>query len=146
MNGTPEKYFQAAASEIPAMLAWVECQGIKALARDKLLRLLLAAEEICTNIVLYAYGPEVKERYLLLSCEVKDQKLLLKITDSGRPFDPLAAPVKRAETDLASAEPGGFGRTFMQSFVDGISYSREQGQNVLLLTVNCVGAEKPDEK
>ncbi|WP_298565563.1 ATP-binding protein [uncultured Phascolarctobacterium sp.] len=146
MNGTVEKYFQAAAAEIPAMLAWVEEQGTGVLARTKLLRLLLAAEEICTNIVLYAYAPEIKEQYLLLSCEVKDQQLLLKITDGGRPFDPLAVPGKSAETDLAAAAPGGFGRTFMRSFVDGISYSRERGQNILRLTVKCVAAEKLCEK
>lgn len=140
MSGRSEKYFQAAVPEIPAMLAWVEERGTKVLARDKLLRLLLAAEEICTNIVLYAYTPEIKEQYLLLACEVKNKQLLLKITDGGRPFDPLAIPGKSAETDLAAAEPGGFGRTFMRSFVDEISYSREQGQNVLRLTVKCDAA------
>lgn len=135
MNGIDEKYFKAAAEEIPAMLSCIEGWAGEVLSPKQLVRLLLAAEEACSNIVLYAYEPEADERYLILACKVYNDSFSLKMIDGGRPFDPFNGDFRNVTTKLDTMKPGGFGRIFMKKFVDCATYRREQEQNVLRLTV-----------
>ena len=97
-----------------------------------LTQLELVIEEIFINIVSYAYHPpDVGE--IDISCSVEDDraKVVLTFADDGPEFDPLS--VKDPDTTLKMEDRpiGGLGIFLVKNNVDGITYRRDNGRNVL---------------
>jgi anti-sigma regulatory factor (Ser/Thr protein kinase) len=89
---------------------------------------MLAVEEACTNIALYAYGPGSGR--IRLEAEVSEDAVDIFIEDEGIPFNPIA---ERAAAQ-AGKRVGGWGLTLMKGLVDSVSYQRRRGKNLLRLT------------
>lgn len=95
----------------------------------------LAADEIFSNIVKYAYGdvpPKSAGDAVVVELSAGDGLLELRFEDRGAPFNPLTA----APPDLVSGaerEIGGLGIFIARSVMDEVRYSREGGRNVLTL-------------
>lgn len=85
-----------------------------------------AFDEICANIVDYAYSGE--EGRFEVSLTVGENYLEAVISDSGMPFDPLAAEEPALSDEL---QTGGFGIFIVKRFMDEVEYSREGGENRL---------------
>jgi len=83
-------------------------------------RVLLAVDEACTNIALYAY-PE-RKGYIRLACWLNHEDFVISIKDKGKPFDPCSAPPPKLDANLDDRKVGGLGIYFMQTFMDEISY------------------------
>ena len=93
----------------------------------------LAIDEAVTNVVRYAYeDPRGKE--LLVQLEVSGAELRGDVIDEGRPFDPLAAEVPDVCASLQERRPGGLGIHLVRSLMDGLSYRRADGKNVLTMS------------
>ena len=62
------------------------------------------------------------------------QVLVFTITDQGKAFDP--TQVKEADITLSAEERaiGGLGIFIVNQIMDNVSYRRENGQNILMLT------------
>ncbi|MBS1227682.1 MAG: putative anti-sigma regulatory factor, serine/threonine protein kinase [Proteobacteria bacterium] len=94
----------------------------------------LALEEIFVNICHYAYpdapGPVV------LNCRSEGEKLVVEIVDHGQAFDPATI----AEPDLAAGvetrRVGGLGWFLVRQVADVLDCFREDGRNVVRLTLN----------
>ena len=93
----------------------------------------LALEEAVTNVIMYAY-PEGTEGQVDLKAVRRQDTLEFTLTDSGKPFDPTAAP--EADTTLGVKERpiGGLGIFLVRKIMDSVTYRRTDGKNILSMT------------
>ena len=93
----------------------------------------LALEEVGSNVILYAY-PEGTNGTVQIVANSDGQVLVFTITDQGKAFDP--TQVKEADITLSAEERaiGGLGIFIVNQIMDNVSYRRENGQNILMLT------------
>jgi anti-sigma regulatory factor (Ser/Thr protein kinase) len=104
----------------------------------------MAADEIFSNIAKYSGSADAA-----VGLSVDGGEVALRFEDSGVPFDPLSvAPpdISFGDGNGRAGEPkaGGIGIRLAKSLMDGMSYSREGGRNVLVLTKRFRGYERPD--
>ncbi len=92
-------------------------------------RIELALHEICVNVAIYAYPREKGE--VRVASWREGGRLVFEIRDDGVPFDPSATPPPDLEAKARAGRPGGLGIFFYKTFLDGIAYRREGGENVL---------------
>jgi len=88
-------------------------------------KVLLAVDEACTNIVLYAY-PE-RKGYIRLACWLNHDDFVISIEDKGKPFNPCSVPPPKVDVNLDDRTVGGLGIYFMRKFMDEISYKYDPG-------------------
>ena len=93
----------------------------------------LALEEVVSNVILYAY-PEGTNGTVQIVANSDGQVLVFTITDQGKAVDPTR--VEEADITLSAEERaiGGLGIFIVNQIMDNVSYRRENGQNILMLT------------
>lgn len=93
----------------------------------------LAVEEIFVNIASYAYHPEVGEARIDVDAGGDPPTITVRFLDRGKPFNPLAKA--DADTTLSAEERGvgGLGILLVKKNMDDVSYSYEDGKNVLTI-------------
>ena len=108
------------------------CLGDLGVSETSMMQLELAVEEIFVNIANYAYHPHGSGD-VDISCDVVGDrmKVVITFTDEGPEFDPLER--EDPDTTLGADERpiGGLGIYLVKNTVDGISYRRETGRNIL---------------
>lgn len=93
----------------------------------------LAIEEIFVNISSYAYHPVDGDAEV--RCEVLEDPLrvIVQFLDNGKPYDPLA----RGEVDISKeallSRVGGLGIHLVKKTMDDVSYTYENGKNILTI-------------
>ena len=93
----------------------------------------LALEEAVSNVVMYAY-PEGEKGLVEIEADIRKTSLILKVSDSGKPFNPLSAPIADTTLGVAERQVGGLGIFLMRTIMDSVSYSRKSGRNILKMT------------
>ena len=95
-------------------------------------QLRLAIEEAVTNVIEYAYLPDV-EGNIGIVVEADEERIRFIITDWGVEFDP--TKVSKADTTLNVDERpiGGLGIFLVRNLMDSINYERSEGKNMLRL-------------
>ena len=83
------------------------------------------------NIVEHGYAG-LDPGSILVSLQHGGQKLVVRFTDFGHPFEPSEPPLPDLEEKLAG-EMGGFGLYFIYRSVDSVSYQATQSGNTLTL-------------
>lgn len=99
----------------------------------------LAVDEACMNIVEHGYTG-VDPGSIVVSLQYGAQKLVVRITDFGHPFEPSEPPEPDPE-HMLSGEPGGIGLYFIYRSVDSVSYEATESGNTLTL-VKSLGSSK----
>lgn len=107
--------------------------------QDTLNELMVASEEIVSNIINYGYGDQADEQSILIAMIRDDQKIIITFKDNGAAFNPL----RRENPDsiakpLEERESGGLGIYFVKQLMDEVSYEREGRFNVLTIAKNIV--------
>ena len=103
------------------------------LPKDLVMNLCVAAEECFVNICSYAFeGPVPEGEKILFSFEYAD-KVEMRFTDGGRPFDPRRDIPDAEEYDIDNSV-GGLGRLIAFSIADSVDYERLDGKNILTIT------------
>ncbi len=102
-----------------------------ALGEEDALKVELSLHEILVNIVRYAYPQAPGEMSVRLSEE--PGSLVIEIRDSGVPFDPAGRPPTDIEEKLRRGSKGGLGVYLFKTLMDGFSYRREGGENILTI-------------
>jgi anti-sigma regulatory factor (Ser/Thr protein kinase) len=102
-----------------------------ALAEEDLLKLELSLHEIFVNIALYAYPGATGE----MSVRIWDDAgtFYMEIRDRGVPFDPAAWPPPDLDEKIRRGTRGGFGVHLFKTLMDGFSYRRADGENILTI-------------
>lgn len=117
-----------------ALSAWLEARLAPLNPSPKARRqLLVAADEILTNVASYAYPPDAPGE-LQVTLRHAEGTLSLTFADRGVPYDPLTAPPPDLSRPLAERAPGGLGLFIVRKTMDAVDYRRDGDRNVLTLT------------
>jgi len=95
----------------------------------------LALEEAVSNVILYAY-PEGTEGTVDVDAAIWEDRIDFRITDSGRPFDPTLSVGPDLTLKAEERPIGGLGIYLVKKIMDHVSYTREDGKNILSMTKN----------
>ncbi len=97
------------------------------------LQIAVAVEEIYVNIARYAYHPNVGEATICCTVGGDPLRVTIQFLDRGKPFNPL----EREDTDTTlSAEEreiGGLGILLVKRSMDAVTYTYENGFNILTI-------------
>jgi len=106
---------------------------IAACPKNTQLQLRLAVEEVFVNIASYAYDPSIGPAEV--RCEVLDDPLrvVIQFLDHGKPFDPLAKEDADTSEEALMDRIGGLGILLVKETMDEVSYSYEEGKNILTI-------------
>ena len=91
----------------------------------------LAVDELVTNTI--SYDDEGEHRIELV-LRLEDGALVFEIADDGRAFDPLQAPAPDIGASLQDRAIRGLGTYLVRKTMDGVTYRRQDGRNVVTLT------------
>ena len=122
--------------QIPQLAEFVETvAGMVHLDTGLTMSLNLALEEAVTNVIMYAY-PEGSDGLVDIEAVIHNDVLKFIISDSGKPFDPTAAPEADITLDVDERPIGGLGIFLVRNIMDTVFYKREDGKNILTMTKN----------
>jgi serine/threonine-protein kinase RsbW len=93
----------------------------------------LALDELVTNAILYGYDSSEGQQ-ILVRVETDGSRLVAKVEDGGREFDPLAHPMPDLNAPLEERQLGGLGVHLVRSLMDQVEYRREGTKNVLTIS------------
>jgi anti-sigma regulatory factor (Ser/Thr protein kinase) len=120
-------------SEISRLNEFIDALGEEfSLAPDIVFNLNLVLEEAVVNIINYAY-PKEEHQYIYLSAKMNDGSIVLILTDTGKEFDPTAAPEADITLSADERQIGGLGIFLIRQIMNEVRYERIDGKNVLTL-------------
>ena len=96
---------------------------------------LIAVEEIFSNIAKYAYPDRTEGGFVDISCAIGGDPVFISVTftDSGIPFNPLDRPDPDITLPLMQREPGKMGLFMVKKMMDSVTYTYQNAQNVLTI-------------
>lgn len=92
----------------------------------------LALEEAVANVMKYAY-PEGEEHNIILSVKLMDNRLIFRLIDTGKPFDPTIVPDADVTLSAEDRKIGGLGIFLVRQIMDSVEYRRIDGKNILTM-------------
>jgi serine/threonine-protein kinase RsbW len=109
--------------------------------------LVLAVDEIATNIVLHGYQAAGLKGDLRVHADTEPSRLVIRVEDTGRTYDPHKHDVPDADdlqSPLHERSAGGLGIMLAMQGVDELHYSNTEHSNVHRFVVNLpqAGAQK----
>ncbi len=119
--------------ELPKIVDYTENFLLgKGFAKNAVLQMAIAAEEIFINICHYAYHPSTGRVKISFSADKNSAKIVF--SDDGKPFNPLS-DAKEPNTTLPAKEreQGGLGIFMAKQFASCISYDHADGTNILTI-------------
>ena len=127
----------AVVEKLPELLAFIEQQLVEVGCPLKTqMEIAVAAEEVFVNIASYAYAPGTGIATVCIEIDDDPPAATIAFSDSGVPFDPL----KKADPDVTlpaeEREIGGLGIFMTRKFMDDVTYTYRDGQNILTLKKN----------
>lgn len=132
-----ELNIEATIDNIPTVTAWVDEQ-LEALncPMKAQMQIDIAIDELFSNIARYAYNP--KTGPAAVRVEVIEEPLAVIITfiDKGIPYDPLKQEDPNTKLPIEEREEGGLGIYMVKKTMDEVTYSYENGQNILRIRKN----------
>ena len=121
-------------AEVPLLAEWVEQLGEElGLEMPEVFQLNLALEEAVVNVMNYAYEDS---GLIDLSAKVVDSEIIFVLEDSGKAFDPTKVEDPDITLSAEDRDIGGLGIFLVQQLMSGVTYSREDGKNVLTMIYN----------
>ena len=103
------------------------------MSESPLKELQLAAEELVVNAMSYAY-PIGHKGDVLIEVSWNAEMLQLRLSDSGKPFDPTALPEADITLSVEERNIGGLGVHLVRQLTDSINYERVNERNVLTIS------------
>ena len=93
----------------------------------------VAIEEVFVNIAHYAYGGGEGDMTLAIGFDDETRNITFAMSDMGVPFDPLKKPDPDITLSAEEREIGGLGIFITKKTMDSVSYSYENGKNILTM-------------
>ncbi len=113
---------------------WVE-------AKPLIPTLNMALDDLLNNVVQYAFPEDSMEHQIEVDGEVREECVVLTITDDGFPFNPLSVAPPDLSVLLHEREIGGLGIHLVRSMFDEVTYHRNVGRNVLTIKKKLVSPQ-----
>lgn len=128
-----EREFAADDSALGDVIAFSEdALGDAGCPMKTAMQISVALEECFVNVAHYGY-PDGKGS-VRLRVLIKDGCAVLRLRDTGIPFDPLAVPDPDVTLPAEKRRIGGLGIYMTKKIMDSVEYAYENGQNILTLT------------
>ena len=105
-----------------------EMHGVN-IDKKKQTNIQIAVGEIFMNIADYAYPSG--EGGVTVSISVNPEKISLKFSDCGEPYNPFAKEDPDTSLSVENREPGGLGIFIVKQLMDEIEYEHRDGYNIL---------------
>ena len=93
----------------------------------------VAIEEVFVNIANYAYGSGEGDMNLRIGFDEQNRTITFRMTDKGVPFDPLKKPDPDITLSAEDREIGGLGIFITKKTMDCVTYTYENGENILTM-------------
>ena len=93
----------------------------------------VAIEEVFVNIAHYAYGGEDGDMTFGIGFDRETRNITFIMSDSGVPFDPLKKPDPDITLSADERQIGGLGIFITKKTMDSVTYSYEDGKNILTM-------------
>ena len=94
-------------------------------------------DELLTNAINYGFD-DSEEHEIMIQIEVMDDRLLIKVSDDGIPFNPFDRISPDTTLSVDEREIGGLGVLLVTEMMDSHSYQRLLNRNIITLTINLV--------
>jgi anti-anti-sigma factor len=94
----------------------------------------LAIDELVTNVIRYAYVDD-DPHTITLTLSIKNEQIIMRIVDDGRPFDPRTGPTLDLHAD--ERQVGGLGLILVLDMVDLLKYERVKDENHVEVRIHC---------
>lgn len=120
--------------ELIVLRDWIEsvADQLGASTRSKR-QLLIAIDEIFTNIASYSYKPEDGNAQIGVDFDDERRQIIITFTDSGKAYNPLDAEEPDIDAALNDRGIGGLGIFMVRQLMDSMEYRRENNRNILTL-------------
>ncbi len=89
-------------------------------------------DELLANTLSYGLADHGGE--VIVDVELLADRLVVTISDDGRPFDPLGRPAPDTTLPVEERPVGGLGIHLVRQMVDDLGYLRRSGRNIVTLT------------
>ena len=130
-----KREFDASIDKLPEVLEFVEGEMERAECPMKVVvQVNIALEEIFVNVAHYAYADGNGK--VNVGVKIEDGCISVRLEDEGIPFDPLDHPDPDLTLSAEERGIGGLGILMVKKSMDSVSYSYEDGKNVLMFTKN----------
>lgn len=128
-----EKIFPADINELAPVTVFLEEELDKAEASPKLMvTFAVALEELFVNVAHYAY-PDSKGT-VKIGIDTSGDSIVVQLTDSGIPFDPVAMPDPDITESAEERKIGGLGIYMVKKSMDSMTYEYKDNQNILTIS------------
>ena len=128
-----EKIFPADINELASVTVFLEEELDKAEASPKLMvTFAVALEELFVNVAHYAY-PGSKGT-VKIGIDTSGDSIVVQLTDSGLPFNPLAKPDPDITESAEERKIGGLGIYMVKKSMDNVTYEYKDNQNILTIS------------
>ena len=94
----------------------------------------VAIEEVFVNVAKYAYEDGNGDMTLGIAFDDESRNITFRMTDKGIPFDPLKKPDPDITLSAEEREIGGLGIFITKKTMNSVTYSYENGENILTMT------------
>jgi anti-sigma regulatory factor (Ser/Thr protein kinase) len=98
---------------------------------DDVARIIIAVEELVTNMVKYGYSLATEPGVASIALRLEGDRLAVEIIDDGDEFDPFAAPEPDLEAPIEQRRIGGLGLHLVKTLMDETRYRRDGAHNVV---------------
>lgn len=98
-----------------------------------------AVSEAVTNCTVHAYKDYLG--FITVECETEDDKLHIKVSDSGRGIEDIDRAVQPFFTSAPSDERSGMGFTIMQTFMDEFNVESKKGEGTVVYMTKRIKTE-----
>ena len=128
-----EKIFPGGINELAPVTVFLEEELDKAEASPKLMvTFAVALEELFVNVAHYAY-PGSKGT-VKIGIDTSGDSIVVQLTDSGIPFDPVAMPDPDITESAEERKIGGLGIYMVKKSMDSMTYEYKDNQNILTIS------------
>ena len=132
---TEKRVFPACTDELDSVLGFIEdVLNNNDCPLKTTMAVCVAIEEVFVNIASYAYGDKEGEVEVEVSFDRNSRQAIFRMSDSGIPFNPLDNPDPDITLSAQERDIGGLGIFITKKTMDKVSYSYENGRNVLTMT------------
>jgi serine/threonine-protein kinase RsbW len=108
----------------------------------ELVRLELAVDEACANVIEHAYGSDDR-REVTVKVKVDSEEIEIEIVDTGRGFDPASIEQVNLDQLVTNRKSGGLGMRLIRSVMDEVQYQIVPGQKNELRMVKRLKKKEP---
>ena len=134
-NGEDTLSLPARPEAFETLRSWIENIAAELALPTKTGRhLLIAADEIFTNISSYGYPAGDGSANVSVEFDMDDRVLTLTFSDTGVAYNPLEAGEPDIAAPLEDRQIGGLGIFMVRKLMDEVEYRRDGDRNVLILT------------